>query len=65
MVNGLKTVLSDKRPGGTYEVSPQAEPLQVTQIRHAADLFAFREAWRDLAGGVPMQSPEWLLVWLK
>lgn len=65
MVNGLKTVLSNNRPGGTYEVSPQAESLQVTQIQHAADLFAFRKAWSDLAAGVPMQSPEWLLAWLE
>lgn len=38
-------------------------PLQTTRIHSVSDLGAYRDAWRALALGVPMRSPEWLLVW--
>jgi len=38
-------------------------PLQTTRISSVSDLDAHRGAWRTLAHGAPMRSPEWLLVW--
>ena len=38
-------------------------PLQTTVVSKLADLEAHRDAWRALAQGAPMRSPEWLLVW--
>ncbi|MGB9081863.1 MAG: hypothetical protein WCD00_11245, partial [Desulfuromonadaceae bacterium] len=40
-------------------------PLKTTQIRCLSDLEFFLDAWRILADGEPMHSPEWLLVWWK
>ncbi len=39
------------------------EPLNITRIRRTSDLEAHLDAWRDLAVGAPMRSPEWLLTW--
>ena len=38
-------------------------PLKITRIRRAGDLDVYRDAWRDLASGAPMRSPEWFLLW--
>jgi CelD/BcsL family acetyltransferase involved in cellulose biosynthesis len=65
MINGTKTILNTNQSGGTYKMPRLAQPVQVTQIQHAADLFTFRKSWSELAAGVPMQTPEWLLTWLK
>ena len=40
-------------------------PLQTTRIRCPSDLEDSLGAWRALADGVPMRSPEWFLVWWK
>jgi CelD/BcsL family acetyltransferase involved in cellulose biosynthesis len=37
--------------------------IQTTQIRSLSDLEDYLDAWRVLADGTPMQSPEWLLAW--
>ncbi len=63
MAVSLKTDMIEKQPDGAYEAPLQDTPLKVTRIRSTADLFAFRESWRELAGGMPTQSPEWLLLW--
>ncbi len=39
------------------------ESLKVTRVHRTSDLDAHRDAWRDLAAGAPMRSPEWLLSW--
>lgn len=39
------------------------EPLQTRKIDAASDLTPFFDAWRELTGGAPMRSPEWLLSW--
>ena len=41
----------------------QTKPLRTTRIDSASDLSPFLDAWRDLAAGAPMRSPEWLLAW--
>ncbi|MDD2582055.1 MAG: GNAT family N-acetyltransferase, partial [Desulfuromonadaceae bacterium] len=38
-------------------------PLKTTQVRILPDLEDYLDAWRVLANGTPMHSPEWLLVW--
>ena len=38
-------------------------PLQTTKVATLAGLEPYRAAWRALAQGAPMRSPEWLLVW--
>jgi len=39
--------------------------LQTTRIHSISDLEDYLDAWRVLADGTPMQSPEWYLVWWK
>lgn len=39
--------------------------LQTTRIHSVSDLDAYSDAWRVLADGAPMRSPEWFLVWWK
>jgi len=41
----------------------QTEPLQTTRIHLVSDLAPYLDAWRELAAGAPMRSPEWLLTW--
>jgi len=38
-------------------------PLKTTQIRCPSYLEDYLDAWRALADGTPMQSPEWSLAW--
>jgi CelD/BcsL family acetyltransferase involved in cellulose biosynthesis len=38
-------------------------PLQTTQICCLTDLEGYLDAWRTLADGAPMRSPEWFIVW--
>jgi CelD/BcsL family acetyltransferase involved in cellulose biosynthesis len=40
-----------------------AGQLRVSRFRNESELEPFCEAWRNLAGGVPTRSPQWLLVW--
>lgn len=42
---------------------PQAEQLQTTRINSPCDLAPHLDAWRELASGTPMRTPEWLLGW--
>jgi CelD/BcsL family acetyltransferase involved in cellulose biosynthesis len=41
----------------------QTEFLQATEIRSASEADPFLDAWRELAAGAPMRTPEWLLGW--
>ena len=41
----------------------ETKPLQLTRIHTLAELAPFLAAWRQLAAGAPMRSPEWLLLW--
>jgi CelD/BcsL family acetyltransferase involved in cellulose biosynthesis len=41
----------------------QIKSLQTTPIDSVSELSPFLHAWRELARGAPMQSPEWLLTW--
>ena len=41
----------------------QGEPLQITRIRSASEATPYLDDWRELAAGMPMRSPEWLLGW--
>ena len=41
------------------------EPLNITRVQRTSDLEVYRDAWRELAAGAPMRSPEWFLVWWK
>ena len=41
----------------------QTEPLQTSRIHLVSDLAPYLDAWRKLAAGAPMRSPEWLLGW--
>jgi CelD/BcsL family acetyltransferase involved in cellulose biosynthesis len=38
-------------------------PLKTTRVLCLSDLEDHLDAWRVLAGGTPMQSPEWFLAW--
>ena len=40
-----------------------SRPLQISRIPAAPALVPFLDAWRELAAGAPMRSPEWLLGW--
>ena len=44
-------------------VTMDNSPLQTTRVRNLSDLDGYRDAWRTLASGAPMRSPEWLLSW--
>jgi CelD/BcsL family acetyltransferase involved in cellulose biosynthesis len=37
--------------------------LQTTRVSTSSDLTPYLDAWRELAHGAPMQSPEWMLTW--
>jgi CelD/BcsL family acetyltransferase involved in cellulose biosynthesis len=39
------------------------KPLQASSLHSATKLTPYLAAWRTLAGGAPMRSPEWLLNW--
>ncbi len=39
------------------------EHLQVVRITSISDLDSHYDAWRALAAGMPMHSPEWFLTW--
>ncbi len=41
----------------------KVDSIRITRIRRASDLDVHLDAWRDLAAGVPMRSPEWFLAW--
>jgi CelD/BcsL family acetyltransferase involved in cellulose biosynthesis len=41
----------------------QMNDLQTTLIDSVAGATPFLQDWRELAGGAPMRSPEWLLTW--
>jgi CelD/BcsL family acetyltransferase involved in cellulose biosynthesis len=41
----------------------KVKPLKITRVQRTSDLEIYRDAWRDLASGVPTRSPEWMLVW--
>jgi CelD/BcsL family acetyltransferase involved in cellulose biosynthesis len=54
MPEGLATSAGTARPAGE---------LRTTRMRRESELEPYLEAWRNLAGGVPTRSPQWLLVW--
>lgn len=41
----------------------QTQLLQTTRIKSPSELAPYLDGWRELAGGAPMRSPDWLLVW--
>ena len=47
---------------GAFDIA-ESTPPKTTQIRCLSDLVDFLDAWRALAGGSPMQSPEWFISW--
>ena len=62
---GTKKLLSTGVVDGKLKAPSLAKPLTTTPIHRIADLADFREPWRQLAAGAPMQSPEWLFTWLQ
>lgn len=44
-------------------MTAHTKPLQTTRVSRLADLDAYYDTWRALAGGAPLRSPEWLLGW--
>ena len=58
-------ILSDDRQGNLGGEDYYGETLQTERITSRSNLAAYREAWRKLSGGAPMQSPEWYLAWLQ
>lgn len=44
-------------------LSIQKKLLQTTRICSVIELVPYLDAWRELANGAPMRSPEWLLSW--
>src|SRR5450631_2170459 len=55
--------LPPDQPESSESQKLDISPLQTTRISSLSDLDAHRGAWRTLALGAPMRSPEWLLVW--
>jgi len=51
------------RQGTRASLTVQTIPLQTTRIDSVSELAPNLEAWRKLAAGAPMRSPEWLLAW--
>jgi CelD/BcsL family acetyltransferase involved in cellulose biosynthesis len=47
------------------EPTVDSTSLQTTQVRCLSDLDDYLDAWRALADGAPMRSPEWFLAWWK
>jgi CelD/BcsL family acetyltransferase involved in cellulose biosynthesis len=41
----------------------QTKLLQTIRIHSPSDLAPYLDAWRELAAGSPMRSPDWLLAW--
>jgi hypothetical protein len=40
-----------------------SETIRTTEIKSVSDLLPYLDAWRELAAGAPMRSPEWMLAW--
>ena len=65
MARGTKLLSSKHFNGSNDGYSRQDQNLHLTQVQRPEDLSQVRESWRRLAGGAPMQSPEWLLTWIE